>query len=121
VGSQGGLAAGTPHIDTELQACIACETMPCAAACPTNALTLPPDGWAGYRLATLELVPERCVTFSGTPCRACADACPQGEKALEIDSAGHPVLKVEGCVGCGSCVRACITRPSSFILHPLEG
>ena len=116
-----GFGAGTPYIDPELQACTACETMPCVAACPTDALTLPPQGWAGYRLAALELVPERCVTFAGTPCRACADACPIGERALAIDTDGHPVLKAEGCVGCGVCVRACITRPSSFLLHPLEG
>lgn len=121
VPASSGFGAGTPYIDPELQACTACETMPCVAACPTDALTLPPQGWAGYRLAALELVPERCVTFAGTPCRACADACPVGERALAIDADGHPVLKAEGCVGCGVCVRACITRPSSFLLHPLEG
>jgi ferredoxin-type protein NapF len=119
--SDAGLQAGTPYIDVEIQGCIVCETMPCAQACPTDALTLPPEGWAGYRLARLELVPERCVTFSGTPCRACADACPVGERALAIDDDGHPVLKAEGCVGCGVCVRACITTPSSYLLRPLEG
>lgn len=116
-----GLAAGTPYIDPMLQGCTACETMPCARACPTGALTLPPEGWVGYRLAALELVPERCVTFQDTPCRACADICPVGPAALEMDEGGHPVLKVEGCVGCGLCVRACITTPASLILHPLEG
>lgn len=121
VSTSGGIAAGTPQIDPELQACTACPDMPCVAACPTDALTLPPKGWEGYRLAALEFVPERCVTFAGTPCRACADACPIGERALAIDPDGHPVLKAEGCVGCGVCVRACITRPSSFLIHPLEG
>jgi ferredoxin-type protein NapG len=121
VPTDGGLAAGTPHIDVMIQPCIACPDMPCARACPTDALTLPPQGWTGYRLATLELVPERCVTFSGTRCQACADACPVGTRALAMDEEGHPVLKAEGCVGCGSCVRACITRPSSYILRPLEG
>lgn len=116
-----GLAAGTPYIDPLLQGCTVCETMPCARACPTGALTLPPEGWVGYRLAALELVPERCVTYRETPCRACADACPVGPAALDIDEAGHPVLKIEGCVGCGMCVRACITTPASLILHPLEG
>jgi len=121
VPSDGGLQAGTPHIDPTIQACVVCETMPCVQSCPTDALTLPPDGWAGYRLAALELVPERCVTFSGAVCRACADACPVGERALAIDENAHPVLKVEGCVGCGMCVRACITTPSSFLFTPLEG
>ena len=120
VPASGGLAAGTPFIDPSVQGCIVCEEMPCTRACPTEALTLPPDGWRGYRLGHLELSPERCVTFSGTTCRACADACPVGETALAMDEAGHPVLKREGCVGCGVCVRACITYPSSYRLRPLE-
>jgi NAD-dependent dihydropyrimidine dehydrogenase PreA subunit len=94
--------------------------MPCAAACPTDALTLPPAGWAGYRLASLELVADRCVTFQGTPCGVCARACPVGEAALAMDEGGHPVIRAEGCVGCGVCVRACITTPSSFKLHLAE-
>ena len=30
---------------------------------------------------------------------------------------GHPVLKPEGCVGCGVCVTACVTLPSSLKLR----
>jgi len=120
VSASGGLAAGTPYIDAAVQGCTVCPDMPCARACPTGALTLPPHGWDGYRLGTVELVPERCVTFIGTTCRACADACPVGEAALAMDQAGHPVLKHEGCVGCGVCVRACITYPSSLTIQPLE-
>jgi ferredoxin-type protein NapF len=116
VSAQGGLAAGTPYIDFETQPCIACLTMPCAAACPTGALSLPPDGWSGYRLTRIEFYPERCLTFNGTACRVCADACPVGEAALTIDEAGHPVLRHEGCVGCGVCAHACPTVPASFEL-----
>jgi NAD-dependent dihydropyrimidine dehydrogenase PreA subunit len=94
--------------------------MPCVKSCPTGALTLPPQVWEGYRLGTLEFLPERCVTYRGTPCRVCADACPVGEKALTIDEAGHPVVRHEGCVGCGVCVRECITSPSSFQLTILQ-
>ncbi len=115
-----GLAAGTPYIEPEIQPCIACADMPCARACPTEALTLPKNGWAGYRLAALELVPDRCVTFHGTTCDVCVRACPIGSAALTQDEGGHPVIRVEGCVGCGVCVRACITSPSSFVLRPLE-
>ena len=117
--SEGGFAAGTPYIDSNSQPCTVCPDMPCVKACPTGALTLPSEGWTGYRLATLELVPERCVTFKGQTCRVCADACPVGASALAMDEDGHPVIKVEGCVGCGVCVRACITSPSSFQLTPL--
>ena len=116
----GGLAAGTPYIDTRTQPCTVCPDMPCAAACPTDALIVPPNGWTGYRMAALELIPERCITFDGTPCGVCARACPVGERALAMDEAGHPVIKAEGCVGCGVCVRACVTTPSSFVLRSLE-
>jgi ferredoxin-type protein NapG/ferredoxin-type protein NapH len=110
----GGLAAGTPRLELLIEPCIACPTMPCVAACPTGALTAPAQGWANYRIAVLEFYPERCLTFRDTSCRVCADACPIGERALTIDEAGHPVLRHEGCVGCGVCVRACVTAPSSF-------
>ncbi len=121
VPTSGGFAAGTPYIDPQLQPCIACQDMPCAAACPTDALTVPAHGWAGYRIAVVELVPERCVTFQGVPCGVCAQACPVGERALAMDEGGRPVLRAEGCVGCGACVRACITAPSSFTLRPAGG
>ena len=118
--SSEGFAAGTPHLEVELQPCIACPDMPCAAACPTGALTLPEEKWKGYKLQVLELVPERCVTFSGVTCSACAESCPVGPTALAMDAEGHPVMKAEGCVGCGVCVRACITSPSSFKLHVVD-
>jgi len=117
----GGLAAGTPYLDPKSQPCVACADMPCVAACPTGALTKPEQGWANYRLATVEFVPERCVTFRGTPCQVCVDACPMGAQALVSDPAGHPVLRREGCVGCGVCMRECISFPSSFELRPAEG
>lgn len=115
-----GFAAGTPYLEVELQPCVVCTEMPCAVSCPTGALTVPLEKWAGYKLNVLELVPERCVTFSGVKCQACADACPVGATALAMDGDGHPVIKAEGCVGCGVCVRACITSPSSFMLYPVE-
>ena len=115
-----GLAAGTPFIDPLLQPCVACADMPCAAACPTGALVVPAGKWSGYRLNLVELVPERCITFHGSSCGVCAQACPVGSSALAMDADGHPVLKAEGCVGCGVCVRACVTAPSSFTIRSLE-
>lgn len=112
-----GLAAGTPLIEPTVQACIACTDMPCAAACETGALVVPPDGWARVHMGVLELDPVRCITFQGVACGVCARACPVGERALAMDEAGHPVLKAEGCVGCGTCVTACVTSPSSLMLR----
>ncbi len=112
-----GLAAGTPCINVHAQACIACPDMPCARSCPTEALSVPARGWEGYRLGTVEFVPERCVTFKGVECQVCVKACPEGDRALIQDTDGHPSLRLEGCVGCGMCVRSCITSPSSFIFR----
>lgn len=117
VPTSGGLAAGTPMINPRLQACIVCDDMPCAAACPTEALSVPETGWRGVHMATLELNSDRCIAFDGTECGVCAEACPVGEAALGLDDAGRPVIRAEGCVGCGVCVRACVTSPSSLQLH----
>lgn len=117
VSTAGGLAAGTPMIDARLQPCIVCDEMPCAAACPTEALTVPESGWKGYRMGTLALNTARCIAFDGTECGACAESCPVGADALGMDEGGRPVLRPEGCVGCGVCVRACVTSPSSLELQ----
>ena len=114
-----GLAAGTPVIEPAVQPCTACAEMKCAAICPTDALIRPEKIWDGYRMAELELVPERCIAFQKIECGVCARACPVGEKALALDSEGRPVIKMEGCVGCGVCVRACPSTPASLVLHML--
>ena len=116
-----GLAAGTPYLDPSIQPCTVCPDMPCVEACPTEALTMPAEGWRHYRLAELTLVPERCITFDGLACGVCAGACPVGAEALAMDEQGHPVIRREGCVGCGVCMRACVTTPSSFQLSLAEG
>ena len=115
-----GFAVGTPIIDPLIQPCTVCDDIPCAAACPTEALIVPEQLWTGYRLAALELSPERCIAFQGVECGVCARACPVGEDALALDADGRPVIKIEGCVGCGVCVRACVTAPSSLELHFIE-
>lgn len=113
--SGSGLAAGTPYIEPSVQACVVCEDMPCAHACETGALT--PSPWSQVHMGVLELDPRRCITFQGAACGVCARACPVGEQALAMDDRGHPVLKPEGCVGCGVCVTACVTLPSSLKLR----
>jgi MauM/NapG family ferredoxin protein len=115
--SGAGFAVGTPIIDPMVQPCVVCDEMPCAAACPTDALTVPERLWEGYRMARLELDPDRCIAFHDIACGVCARVCPVGEKALSLDDGGRPVIKAEGCVGCGGCVRACVTAPPSLELH----
>lgn len=119
-GPDGGLAAGTPYLELDQVACIACADMPCAASCPTDALIAPEDGWSGLRLGRITFHPDRCITFRGEACAICVQACPVGPRALVLDTAGHPVLKLEGCVACGVCVRDCPTTPSSLTFASLE-
>lgn len=113
---EAGLGVGAPMIEPAVQACVVCDDMPCARACETGALVLPRDGWAGVHMGTLTLDPARCIVFNGAACGVCARVCPVGERALGLDGGGRPVLRPEGCVGCGICVTACVTAPSSLEL-----
>lgn len=113
-----GLAAGTPALDVNYTACVMCTDMPCAVACPTDALEVPEDRWRSVRMSAIAIDTERCITYRGTSCAVCAHVCPVGDAALAIDSSGHPVLG-ESCTGCGVCINACVTSPSSISSTPL--
>jgi ferredoxin-type protein NapG len=119
-GPEGGLATGTPFLEPDRVPCIACTDMPCAASCPTGALTVPEGVWAGTRLGQITFHPDRCITFKGEACGICVQACPIGPAALDLDREGRPILRAEGCVACGVCVRECPTMPSSLTFSQLE-
>lgn len=117
LGSSHGLSAGTPILEVAGTACIMCETMPCAVACPTPALEVPAAGWKGVRLAQIMIDEPRCITWRDVECGVCARVCPVGEDALRMDADGHPILG-EACTGCGQCISACVTAPSSLTASP---
>ncbi len=114
-----GLAAGTPALEVATRACIMCETMPCAAACPTPALEVPAAGWRGVRLAEVGIDQGRCITWRDVECGICARVCPVGPDALRLDDRGRPVIGA-ACTGCGQCLSACVTTPTSLVATPLE-
>lgn len=114
-----GLAAGTPVLDVAVTACIMCESMPCAAACPTPALEVPAWGWRDVQMAQVEIDASRCITYRDVECGICARVCPVGEDALKMDERGRPVIGA-ACTGCGQCLNACVTTPSSLTAQPLE-
>lgn len=114
-----GLAAGTPMLDVAVTACIMCETMPCAAACPTPALDVPAWGWRDAKMAQVSIDASRCITYRDVECGICARVCPVGEDALKMDDRGRPVIGA-ACTGCGQCLNACVTTPTSLVARPLE-
>ena len=116
-GGEAGLAVGTPVLEPALTACTMCEAMPCAAACPTDALAVPAAGWSGVRLGRLRLDTARCLPYREVSCGICARVCPVGAAALALDDGGRPVLG-DACTGCGACLSACVTTPSSLTLSP---
>jgi len=115
-----GLAAGTPVLEPALVACTMCPDMPCATACPTDALAVPAGGWAELRLAELTPDRERCIAHRDVACGVCARACPVGEGAIALDARGRPRIAA-GCTGCGICIGACVTSPSSIHALPIGG
>jgi ferredoxin-type protein NapG len=114
-----GLAAGTPVLDVAVTACIMCEEMPCATACPTPALEVPPWGWRDAKMAEVMVDQGRCITWRDVECGICARVCPVGEDALKLDERGRPVIGA-ACTGCGQCIVACVTTPSSLLATPKE-
>ena len=118
LGPEAGLASGTPVLYPESHACVMCVEMPCAAVCPTDALTVPPDKWRGVKMATVTIDEARCLAWHDTECGVCAQVCPAGYQALHLDEMGRPVLG-DACTGCGTCVIACVTTPKSISASPI--
>jgi ferredoxin-type protein NapG len=117
LGTDQGLRAGTPIIEVNVTACVMCTDMPCAKVCPTDALTVPEDLWASVHLSRIAIDADRCIAFRDVECGVCARVCPAGESALRIDDRGRPVLGA-ACTGCGTCINACVTAPSSISTRP---
>ena len=113
-----GLAAGTPVLDVAGRACVMCDDIPCAASCPTGALDVPGGLWQVLRLSAITIDTERCIAFRDVNCGVCAQVCPLGVAALDLDHGGRPVVGA-ACTGCGVCISACVTLPSSILSQPI--
>jgi len=106
---------GTPRLNAKLSWCRLCEDYPCAAACPTGALSPPAQR---PRLGYAALNDETCLRAGGEECRLCVDACPEGERALRIRRKGELLVRPEGCTGCMACEHVCPVDPPAIMVYP---
>ena len=107
---------GTPAILPRGGPCHMCEDMPCAAACPTDALTVIP--WNEVKMGLARLSTSRCWAAQGQPCDYCIKECPVGEKALKWNGV-HPEVVEPGCTGCGMCTYICPTTPKAITIESI--
>ncbi len=105
LGPEWGADAGMPAIIPEESPCYLCEDMPCIGTCETGALI--PCAKEDVSMGTAALDAASCYVSQGQPCDYCVARCPLKDAAISFSESGIPVIKPEGCVGCGVCVYLC--------------
>lgn len=101
---------GTPVLLTEK--CISC--MECIRTCPTGALSKIPK--AEVRLGQMVLDRNVCSTWKNARrCDRCFRAC--RNKAITLQDRRYPVINLDKCDACGSCIRRC-PDPGALYLDP---
>lgn len=125
------VALGTPYFIARDKPCEMCEDIPCAAACPTNALSHELDNIDDARMGLAVLIDqEECIAFQGLRCEVCFNVCPLLGDAITIEmqhnrrSGKHalfiPVVHSDSCTGCGRCEKACILEEAAIKVLPME-
>ena len=125
-----GSAGGSPTLDLRNQACRLCHDFPCAAACPTDALSAVAaveDVDMGHAVIDEDL----CIALQGMRCEVCYRACPLIDRAITIDyrlregdsihSVFAPVIDEQACVGCGLCVERCVIGQPEVAIKVVRG
>jgi MauM/NapG family ferredoxin protein len=115
-----GLSVGTPYVvarDNPCNLCLGRDQMRCIPACPTGALR-PLARRRDVKMGVARIDTSTCLPFVGVSCKACWHACPFAREAIGFDPLGRPHVIDEGCVGCGLCVRACLTETTSIHVVP---
>ncbi len=123
------VALGTPYFVAREKPCEMCEDIPCAAACPTNALSHELKKIEDARMGLAVLIDqEECIAFQGLRCEVCFNVCPVQGEAITIEmhhnrrSGKHamfiPVVHSDTCTGCGKCEKACILEEAAIKVLP---
>lgn len=122
------VAAGTPYFVARDKPCEMCERIPCAAACPTDALSKELTDIRDARMGVAVLTGrDTCYSVTGRgSCRACYLACPIKGEAISMEprvangrSYLEPTVHVDKCTGCGKCEHDCLTEEASIKVLPL--
>ncbi len=125
---------GTPFFEARKVPCYMCKDIPCAEACPTDALQLErlyqpkkPDTDKSYTEADINNA-TMGVAYAGIQCDACYRACPIIDKAISLEykrnerTGKHgfllPIVDSDYCTGCGMCEKACVTELPTIIVLP---
>lgn len=82
--------------------CLQCTSMPCAKACPVDAIHRDENTWG------VLIDYDKCIG-----CGACADECPFG--AITYDPDTKEVIKCDLCGGDPKCVKYCIDKAITLI------
>lgn len=115
-----GLALGTPCSMPEIVPCDLCrghETLQCIQVCPSGALR-PVGKYEDIDMGEAVLDRATCFAWNGVTCRSCWHACPFPNTAIRFDELGRATIDEDHCIGCGLCIRACLTDPKSLCIRP---
>lgn len=121
------VATGTPYFLAREVPCEMCEDIPCAAACPTDALSKSLTDIRAAKMGVAVLTGlDTCYSVNGYGnCRACYLACPVKDEAISMEMKQEggriyfvPTVHREHCTGCGKCEHDCITPEASIRVLP---
>jgi ferredoxin-type protein NapG len=122
------ITTGTPYFVPRDIACEMCKDIPCAAACPTDALSKELTDIRDAKMGVAVLTGrDTCYAVArGANCRACYLACPIKDEAITMErrhSNGRgyfePTVHADKCTGCGKCEHDCVTEEASIKVLPV--
>jgi ferredoxin-type protein NapG len=122
-----GKETGTPYLNAREVPCYLCDESiydrkpQCIEACPTTAL-MPVESIRDIRMGLAVLDESTCWAYNDQSCQTCWQACPLRDEAIHMVRGDgrrrRPVVDEDACVGCGLCVNACPTDPTSIDVTP---